>query len=230
MLLPIRDENPPRHFPLITVTLIVLNIIVFLWDRGGNPFGPRMVFTEMAMVPQDVLGAFSGGSSDALVTLFTCMFLHGGIAHLLGNMLFLWIFGNNVEDTFGPVFYILLYLAWGVSASALHIFVDPTSGIPTLGASGAIAGVLGSYVMLFPHARIDTLFWAFFVFVIEMPAWVLLGAWFVMQVLPGYQQPGVATWAHAGGFVAGVVTVLLLGGRRRLLPRYRQLSWESDDD
>jgi membrane associated rhomboid family serine protease len=223
MLIPIRDEQPPKHFPTVTTVLIVLNVIVYLWDRGGHPFGPSMVFAEMTMVPRDVMAALSGaGPRDALMTVFTSLFLHGGIPHLLGNMLFLWIYGNNIEDTFGPLKFIIFYLFWGVCAAALHIFVSwetPGFDTPTLGASGAIAGVLGSYIMLFPQARIETLFWAFFVFIIELPAWVLLGLWFVMQALPGFQQSNVATWAHIGGFVAGVVTVLLLGGRSRVLRR-----------
>jgi membrane associated rhomboid family serine protease len=226
MLIPIRDENPPRRFPAVTVTLILLNVIIFLWDRGWDPFNSRTVFVEMTMVPRDVMAAFTGGDKSALLPLFTSMFLHGGIAHLLGNMLFLWIFGNNVEDTFGPLGFVILYLFWGLCASALHIFVAPGSNVQTLGASGAIAGVLGSYLMLFPTARIDTLLWALFVFVIEMPAWLLLGFWFVMQVLPGFQPSGVATWAHTGGFVAGVATIVLLGGRKRVLRKARASSYE----
>lgn len=215
--IPIRDDTEARHFPVVTLALIALNLIVFLWDRSWDPFGPRLVFTEMTMVPADVMKALSGRDHGPILTLFTSMFLHGGVAHLLGNMLFLWIFGNNIEDTFGPLFFLLLYIFWGLAASATHIFIGPGSTANTLGASGAIAGVLGSYIMLFPHSSIETLFFSVWSFVVELPAWLLLGLWFVMQVLPGFQPPGVATWAHAGGFVAGVITILLLGGRSRLL-------------
>jgi len=224
--IPIRDDTHPRHFPVITVTLIALNLLLFFWDRNWDPFGPRAVFTELTMIPRNVVA----GDPHAYLTLFTSMFLHGGIAHLLGNMMFLWIFGNNVEDTFGPLWFALLYLIWGVAASALHIFIAPDSMINTLGASGAIAGVLGSYMMLFPHATIDTLFFGIISFVVEMPAWILLGFWFVMQVIPGFQPAGIAVWAHAGGFVAGVVTVLVLGGRSRLVkPRPEERKPELED-
>jgi membrane associated rhomboid family serine protease len=142
MLIPIRDENPSKQFPAVTVTLICLNLILYLWDRGGNPFGPSAVFNQMTMVPADVTAALNGGPKDLLLNLFTCMFLHASIAHILGNMLFLWIFGNNVEDTFGSAAFLGLYLFWGLAASALHIYIDPTNQVPVLGASGAIAGVL----------------------------------------------------------------------------------------
>ncbi len=176
------------------------------------------------MRPNEVWAVFSGGDRFPLVTLFTTLFLHGSLLHLLGNMIYLLTFGSSVETALGGPRFALYYLFWGVAASAAHIFVEPSSSIPTVGASGAIGGALGCYFLLFPGNKIEILMpW------IPVPlvasAWVLLGSWFLFQVL--FRQEGVANWAHAGGFLAGMLTVLVMGGRQAVL-RGKDLEMDYD--
>lgn len=215
-MFPVRDSGRSRQLPLVTYTLIALNVIIFLWDRNFNLFGSRVVFGDLAMVPGAVTDALTGkGNPNVLVTIFTSMFLHANLVHLLGNLLFLLTFGDNVEAGMGSPRFALMYLFWGIMAAAAHVLVMPESLVPTLGASGAIGGVLGAYFLLFPGNRITIMvppliFWTF-----EVAAWILLGMWFLWQIL--FPQEGVANWAHAGGFLAGMLTVLIAGGRSRLL-------------
>lgn len=221
-MFPVRDNLTSKEIPYVTYTLVALNVGIYFWDRNGFPFGPGVVFSDLAMRPNDVVQAIKGGHFQPLITLFTCMFLHGSFTHILGNMIFLLVFGTNVEHALGGLRFAVLYLIWGFFASAAHIFVDPQSAIPTLGASGAIGGILGCYLLLFPANRVTM--WIFF-YETVLPAWILLGLWFLWQVfLP---QEGVANWAHAGGFVAGMLSVLLLGGRQKVL---RNASLEEDPD
>jgi membrane associated rhomboid family serine protease len=196
--------------------LLILNVLIYVWDRHGQPFGPSVTFADLAMRPREVVEALKGfGDRFALVTVFTSMFLHGGILHILGNMIFLVVFGGGVEEAIGSVRYALYYLFWGVAASAAQIYVDPHSVVPTLGASGAIGGVLGAYFLLFPGNKIEVFLPILAFLSFEVSAWVLLGLWFLWQVFA--PQEGVANWAHAGGFLAGMLTVLILGGREAVL-------------
>jgi membrane associated rhomboid family serine protease len=219
-MIPIRDNLRSKGVPLVTYTLIGLNVLIYLWDRHWSVFGPSLDFADLAVRPVEIVAVLGGGGDTRdLVTLFTCMFLHGGIAHLLGNMLFLLTFGPNVEIGLGPWRYTLYYLFWGIMASGAHIFVMPTSAVPALGASGAIGGILGCYLLLFPSSRITFIVPPFLFYPFIIPAWIMLGLWFVFQV--AFPQAGVANWAHAGGFLAGMLTVLVAGGRARLLKDVR---------
>ncbi|MEZ0326987.1 MAG: rhomboid family intramembrane serine protease [Fimbriimonas sp.] len=216
-MIPLRTDRLHKRAPIVTWTLVLLNVILFVWDRQGSIFGPSVVFADLAMRPKQVMLVVGGTSDDRfpIITVFTSMFLHGSLLHLLGNMVYLIVFGGGVEDAIGPVRYTLYYLFWGIAAAFCQIFVDPNSMVPTLGASGAIGGVLGTFFLLFPASKIEI--WvpilAFLSF--EVSAWVLLGLWFLMQiVLP---QEAVANWAHAGGFLAGMLTVLVMGGRQAIV-------------
>ncbi|MFY9235047.1 MAG: rhomboid family intramembrane serine protease [Fimbriimonadaceae bacterium] len=231
-MLPLRDNQLNPRVPVVTYTLVALNIIVFLWDRQwslswGALQGPGTVFSDLAMRPREVVYAVSSGAEDRfpLATLFTTMFIHGGLMHLLGNMLFLLAFGKSVENALGAFRFVLYYLFWGIAASLSHIFVDPGSVIPTIGASGAIGGVLGSYFLLFPSNKIEFVALPFIWWEFVVAAWVLLAMWFAWQIL--FPQEGVANWAHVGGFVAGMVTVLVMGGRQKVL---QNMVIEVDDE
>lgn len=223
-MIPIRDALVTRSAPLVTYTLIALNCVIFFWDREWRLGGANVVFGDLSMRPNEVLAVFSGGDRFPLVTLFTSLFLHGNLLHLLGNMIYLLTFGTGVEAALGAPRYALYYLFWGVAASATHIFVDPTSDIPTVGASGAIGGALGTYFLLFPGNKIEILI-PFVPIPIVTSAWVLLGSWFLFQVF--FRQEGVANWAHAGGFLAGMITVLIMGGRQAIL-KGKNLELEDD--
>ena len=225
-MIPIRDNRHDRYVPIVTWTLIVLNCVLFLWDRQGKVFATNVVFSDLTLRPQEVTRALKGGDWFPMVTVFTSLFLHGNLMHLFGNMVFLLVFGGGVESAFGPLRFMLYYLFWGVAASFAHIYVDPNSIVPVLGASGAIGGVLGSYFLLYPAHKVEI--WIPFLFTfIEVSAWVLLGIWFLYQIL--VPQNGVANWAHAGGFLAGMLTVLTAGGRVKILKDQnpeRDLSFE----
>ncbi|MCB2095139.1 MAG: rhomboid family intramembrane serine protease [Rhodobacteraceae bacterium] len=208
-MFPIRDHNPSARTPYVTYAIIALNVLVFMLEPSIN--GDQMVLAgfwrDWAMIPAAVT---QGGE---LRGIFTSMFLHAGILHLGGNMLFLWVFGDNLEDQMGPVGFAAFYLACGVAAALTHIAADPGSPIPTVGASGAIAGVMGGYLLLFPKAKVDVLvIFVFFFWVFTISAWVVLGVWFAIQLFSGLGAPasngGVAYWAHAGGFFAGVLLTL----------------------
>lgn len=220
-MLPLRDNQLNPRVPAVTYALVALNVAIFLWDRQwklgwADLQGPGTVFSDLAMRPKEVVLAV-GGSEDRfpLATLFTTMFLHGGLVHLVGNMLYLLAFGQSVENALGPFRFVLYYLFWGVAAAVAHVFVDPGSLVPTIGASGAIGGVLGSYLLLFPSNKIAFSVLPFIWWEFVLSAWVLLAMWFAWQVI--FPQEGVANWAHVGGFVAGMATVLIMGGRRKVL-------------
>lgn len=211
---------------------MALNIIIHVWDRrfgffgpGYGVFGPGFVFSDLAMRPPEVIVAATGGLDRfPLATLFTSMFLHGGFMHLFTNMLFLSVFGPPVEQAVGPWRFLVYYLGWGIFAAVCHIYAAPYRNVPTLGASGAIGGALGCYFLLFPTNRLHVLILGFYE--IEVKAWVLLGMWFLYQIL--VPQEGVANWAHAGGFLAGMLTVLIIGGRESILRQHPELI-EADD-
>ncbi len=220
-MLPIRDFIPTRRFPALTVSIIVVNVIAFIYELLAQAGGSLdQTFYTMGVVPVEVTRNF--GPAVAL-SFITAMFLHGGFMHIASNMLYLWIFGNNVEDSMGRVRFLVFYLLAGVIASVAQVFANPSSSVPTIGASGAIAGVLGAYIVLFPRARVQTLiFLGYFARMAHLPALVVLGFWFVLQLFNGLmsfgaaQMGGVAWFAHVGGFVAGLVLVHLFTlGRRR---------------
>ena len=224
-MIPLRDANPSRGVPIVTLALIALNCLVFLYELALPPAGLEQLVFTFGMVPAKLM-AFptDPGVSfgDATLPFLTSMFLHGGWLHLIGNMWFLWIFGDNVEDYLGHVRFLLFYLLCGLAASVAHLAFNLNSTIPTLGASGAIAGVLGAYLLLFPGARILTLVPVFFVWLMELPAYVILIYWFALQLLQGTATlaesapgGGVAWWAHVGGFVAGLALVKIVASRRR---------------
>lgn len=222
-MIPLRDRNPSGTFPGVTLALILLNVFVFIYEVQ---LGPALTsfLKHYALIPAGVTGSVRYGSvnfSDTVAPFFTSMFLHGGWLHLIMNMWFVWIFGDNVEDTLGPVRYLLFYLLCGLGAALTHFALQPQSTLPVLGASGAIAGVLGAYAVLFPGARVVTLVPVFFFLqILELPALLILGYWFVLQILSGSLEAmtpmrgGVAWGAHVGGFLAGVVLILLMRPKR----------------
>jgi membrane associated rhomboid family serine protease len=230
-MIPIHDRNPRRGWPAVTVLLIAANALAFLYELS---LGARIegFLMSAAFVPArlwDGGGITAGDVPEAMTSALFSMFLHGGWMHFLGNMLFLWVFGDNVEDRLGHVRYLLFYLLAGYAATFAHAWFNPLSAVPAIGASGAISGVLGAYLFLHPRAPIVTVVWLlFFIRLVEIPAIVYLPIWFVLQLLPGLSSlgavdeaaaGGVAWWAHIGGFVAGPLLLLLLGGGRRSTPR-----------
>ncbi len=212
-MIPIRDDNPTRRFPLLTVALIALNLAVFAYELSLTEPELLALIDRWAVNPARL--AADPLSPPLLASLVTAMFLHGGWLHLGGNMLYLWIFGNNVEDRLGRPWFLAFYLASGIVATLAHILVDGPRDIPLLGASGAIAGVLGAYLLLFPRAKVVVLVPVLFIVELaRVPAAFVIGFWFLMQVVQGVGSiapeatgGGVAWWAHIGGFVAGLVFV-----------------------
>ncbi|SES69522.1 rhomboid family intramembrane serine protease [Paracoccus homiensis] len=211
-MFPIRDHNPSHRTPFVTYALIAANIVMYLATLPGSQSG-QMLWVQLALYPL----AISYG--DMLWGLLSHMFLHAGLMHIGGNMLFLWIFGDNLEDQMGHLGFLVFYLACGLAAAGGQILSDPLSSVPMVGASGAIAGVMGGYLLLFPKARIDILIIIVIIFrIFTVPAWTMLGLWFGMQLFGGFTsvggQGGVAYWAHAGGFIAGVILAVPLFLRR----------------
>jgi len=213
LFLPLKDDNPTNTFPVITVGLILANCLVFYHQLTLSlPAAQKFIFQWGAIPYQIVHGEvlYGPGLFPPFLSLFSSMFLHGGFLHLIGNMLYLWIFGNNIEDTLGHFRFLIFYLLTGLGAALTQVFSDPQSTTPMIGASGAVAGVLGAYLLLFPHARILTLMFIFvFIRMIRIPALIVLGFWFLMQLLSvtsGFDT-GVAFFAHIGGFAAGLILV-----------------------
>ena len=220
-MIPLRDDNPTVLWPLVTIALILANAAVFFYELSLDPRLLESLIYQMGMVPAAVTGSFIPGTGGYF-TLVTSMFLHGGWMHVIGNMLYLWIFGNNIEDSMGHLRFILFYLITGLAAAAAHLAFNAASTVPTIGASGAVSGVLGAYLVLFPHARVQTLVTlGFFIRIIYVPAWVLLLFWIGLQLLNQALAPidptagGVAYAAHIGGFAAGLVLIPLFRKYRR---------------
>jgi len=214
-MIPLYDDIPSRRFPIVNYTLILLNVLVFVWEVSLGP-EIEVAVRALGLVPAKFL---QSSGLERWLPLFTSMFLHGGVWHLVSNMLALWIFGDNVEDRMGHLRYLVFYLLSGVIAGLTHVFFNPLSPIPTVGASGAISGVLAAYLVLFPRASVYTLIpiFLFWVEVVRIPAVIYLGLWFLSQLMNGafalvaartvQSMGGVAWWAHIGGFVAGLVLV-----------------------
>ena len=226
-MVPLRDENPTQITPYVTYGLVAANVLVFLYELSLAPPQLDAFFRTWAVVPRELTASFAGdlvaSASPEWITLFTSQFLHGGFLHIAGNMLFLWIFGNNVEDRLGHIKYLIFYLACGALAALTQWFFGPGSSIPSLGASGAIAGVMGAYILRYPQARVLTLLpLGFFITTVRVPAFFFLGWWFLQQAIYGVasleaptnigmESGGIAYWAHAGGFVFGAILGPLLG-------------------
>lgn len=225
-MIPIRDDIPTREIPVVTYVLIAVNVIVYLVMALAGPETQEAIVAKYAMIPAN----FADGVTLAeIMTIFSSMFMHAGLAHIGGNMLYLWIFGDNVEDRIGHVQYLIFYLVGGVAASLTHLITNWGSELPTVGASGAIAAVLGAYLVLFPGSGIAT--WVpigHFYRLTIVPAAIVLGFWFVYQLFEGVMSiggadvGGVAFWAHVGGFVAGIVMVKLMPTVAR---REKALAW-----
>ncbi len=249
-VIPYKDENPTELAPVVTVGIIVLNVLAWLFVQGaGSPEPLARSVCQLGLIPGEVLRTLPPGTVVPLgdhlrcvlteqpnwLTVVTSMFMHGGWLHLIGNMWFLWVFGNNIEDSMGHARFIVFYLLCGVAAAATQMAVDPNAAVPMVGASGAISGVMGAYILLYPRVKVHTLVTlGFFLTTVTLPAYVMLGYWFVLQLLLGAAtalsraQGGVAVWAHVGGFVAGLLLIKLFANsdyleRRRsgmlILPR-----------
>jgi len=218
MLIPLKDNNPSRSYPVVNITLLFANVVVYLYQLALPPHDQQLFILSNATIPARIPAFLGGhvGFEAAFLPLITSMFLHSGFLHLAGNMLFLWIFGDNVEDSFGHLPYLFFYAACGLGAGLLHVLFNLGSTIPALGASGAISGVMGAYMVLYPRERILTLV---FIFVVPIPAVFILGYWFLLQFLAGIDalgtsaKGGVAVWAHVGGFLLGVLLTQVV--RRR---------------
>lgn len=242
-MFPLKDNVPTNRFPVVTVALIVINVVVyFLFQKGGIHGPSNTNVVDYGAIPFELthpdqhceiapggIGCGTGVPTPVptYLTVLTSMFMHGGILHLAGNMLFLWIFGNNVEDAMGRVKFVLFYLAGGIAALALQTAVGPNAAVPTVGASGAIAAVLGGYILLYPRARVVTLIFIILFFtIIELPAMVVLGLWFVEQAVFGATNltnptgggGGVAYFAHIGGFAFGLLVIRLLARHPNIVP------------
>ena len=251
-MFPLSDDNPRIRFPIATVILLVLIAAAWLVAEGAGFDAIRLATTvcNYGMVPGELTGQAPLGSGVPIgpqmacviddepvnrLTPLTSMFLHGSWAHIIGNSLFLWVFGDNVEESMGSGRFVAFYLICGLVAAAAHVMTQPGSPVPTVGASGAISGVMGAYLLLYPHARVNMLFIFIIIFrVIPVPAWIVLLWWFVVQVVTGLPElmrlnpevsGGVAVWAHVGGFVAGVVLVKLFVNRRLMEERVTARGW-----
>ena len=232
-MIPIRDDQPRFITPYVTYFLIGLNLVIFFFEATLTPRSFKVLLYQLGMVPANITALLTEpgglGLMPALLPTLTSMFLHGSWMHVIGNMWVLWIFGDNIEDYLGHFKYLLFYLLSGLGAALAQLVLNPHSRVPTVGASGAIAGVLGAYFLLYPRAKVLIWFPIFFLF--YLPAWVTLGYWFAMQFLSGaatsianYSETGggVAFWAHVGGFVAGIVLIKIFPERPR---RYRYGTW-----
>jgi membrane associated rhomboid family serine protease len=235
-MIPLRDENPSTITPIVTRALIALNVAAFLFELSMGSYLGYFV-RGWGLVPERLGLAFAGGEPlpPALLTVLTSMFLHGGWVHLIGNMWYLWIFGDNIEDRLGHVRFLGFYLTAGMVSAALHTLANPGSPIPTVGASGAIAGVLGAYAFAFPRARVVTLVPIFvFLQVMALPALVVLGMWFVVQIFSGTfalgtgATGGIAWWAHIGGFAFGVLFMAVFSRSSRTPSVPRSRAWVED--
>jgi membrane associated rhomboid family serine protease len=220
MIIPIKVTQPSYSRPVVTVGLIVANILVFLHELSLDPYSLNEFFRIYSLRPYHF----------HMANVFSSMFLHASWMHVVGNMLFLWVFGDSVEDILGHGKFLVFYLACGAAAAFAQTAADPLSRLPMVGASGAIAGVMGAYLVKFPSSRVEMLAWFIFIFRFDLPAWFMLAYWFGLQILGGFgsiteaSQGGVAFFAHVGGFAAGILLVYALGARERF-SRRRDLYW-----
>jgi len=222
-MIPLHDDNPTAIAPIVTVAVIVICVLVFLWQASLGGQGFQAAVFSLGVIPAVLLNQAHLPAELALVppylTVLTSMFLHGGFMHLAGNMLYLWIFGNNVEDAMGHVRFVIFYLLCGAAAVAVQVLQNPASEVPMIGASGAISGVLGAYLLLYPHARVLVLVpFGFYMRMIYLPAGWVLGFWFVIQIFSSLaadpKGAGVAWFAHIGGFLAGMLLIPVFKYRR----------------
>jgi membrane associated rhomboid family serine protease len=246
-MFPYRDDNPTLATPMVTLLIIVGNVLAWLFVQGmgAEPNLSRSV-CELGLIPGEFLGRLPEGYSVPMgpstmcvigeerswYTPLTSMFLHGGWFHLIGNMWFLWVFGNNVEDSMGHLRYLAFYVLCGLAAAAAQTFINPSSAIPMVGASGAISGVMGAYIILYPRVRVHMLvFLGIFITRIVVPAYLMLGYWFLLQIIGGGlatgEGGGVAFWAHAGGFIAGAVLIYVFRDPE-LVAKHRALARTTD--
>ena len=219
-MIPYKDDNPTHSFPFVTIGIIIVNVSVFLWEITSRS-GIKEITYSYGAIPHSILTFEAKQPINPAITIFSSMFMHGGFFHLGGNMLYLWIFGNNIEDRMGPGRFIVFYLFCGVFAAYAHALTDPLSTIPMIGASGAVSGVLGAYLLLFPRAMVSTLiFLGFFITTVRIPALIVIGFWAIIQFLNGligaglHEGGGVAWFAHIGGFLIGLATIKLWLPRR----------------
>jgi membrane associated rhomboid family serine protease len=243
-MIPLRDDNPTIMTPVVTVALIAVNVGVWMDLQGGGLSEPTLAdsICRYGAIPAEITGKMGEWEGVELVeglppckfggltwhSLLTSMFMHGGWLHLIGNMWFLWLFGNNIEDSMGHLRFLVFYILAGLAGSLVHVFTAADSLIPTVGASGAISGVMGAYLVLYPRIKIETLFiLLIFIKIIPVPAWLVLGEWLAVQLLSGYSTPtgggGVAFWAHIGGFAAGFLLVKLFENRRLVDARRKHI-------
>jgi len=220
-MFPYKDDNPTQTFPFVTIGIIAVNILAYLWEIL-SPAGGRYIVYNYGAIPSEILSFEKTRALHPAATVFSSMFLHGGLLHIAGNMLYLWIFGNNIEDRLGHFRFLIFYLISGIIAAYSHAITSPSSTIPMIGASGAVAGILGAYILLFPHARVHTLiFFGFFVQVVKIPALIVIGFWAIIQFVNGIishgllPQGGVAWFAHIGGFLTGLLTIKIWLLKRR---------------
>ena len=226
-MIPLRDSVRSGRTPYVNISLILINILVFFQQLAIEPYQLNQIYYSYGVIPAEVLNVFFTGSPllPVMIPFITSIFIHGGWWHLIGNMLFLWIFGDNIEDRLGRVRYLLFYLAVGVAGGVAHVLANPASTIPVIGASGAVAGVLGAYLISFPRSRILALVPVlFFITVIEVPAVIFIVVWFAIQFFNGVAFLGgtanaVAYWAHIGGFLAGLVLIKLIARRGVMIMR-----------
>jgi len=219
-MIPLKDENPSKTISVVNIFLILINISVFIYMNYFAPADTRSIIFKLGFIPYELSHFVDINPKNFVpipLTIFTAMFMHGGWVHLLSNMPYLWIFGDNIEDVLGHVKYLFFYIMCGIAATLVHGFININSQVPTLGASGAIAGVLGAYMFLFPKARIKTLVILFvFIQTVHIPAVIMLGYWILLQILSAYAQHGsrsgggIAWFAHIGGFVAGLVLIIMM--------------------
>jgi membrane associated rhomboid family serine protease len=219
-MIPYRDDNPINIVPFSTILIISLNMLVFIMQLLSGEDSRSIVYSYGA-IPQNIVGSQSNQPIPASLTILTSMFMHGGVFHIAWNMLYFWIFGNNIEEMLGHIRFILFYLFCGVVAALSHILLSPDSNVPMIGASGAVSGMLGAYILLFPMAQVRTIvLLGFYITVVRIPALIVIGFWAIIQVVSGLlsqgnaAQGGIAFFAHVGGFVAGLFTIKLWQPRR----------------
>lgn len=225
-MIPLKDNNPTTSFPFITILIIIVNTAIFFFQTSLGPFAGELFIFKTGAIPYEIVRFTDIGPRALLtppLTLLTAIFVHGSFLHLAGNMLYLWIFGNTIEDSIGHLRFGVFYILSGILASLFHILTNIDSTVPMVGASGAIAGILGAYFILHPRAKILTLiFFFFFIHLVRIPAIIFLGFWFVLQLLSSHSGGGVAWYAHIGGFITGALLIFFFKKKR---VRFKKSYW-----